>query len=709
MEQHLGAGRLHAAIRQFQRVRTILDRELGVPPSNATVAVYRRALGTAASGSLRPGLVGREVELVRARAGLRRAASGRPAAVLVSGPAGIGKTRLCEEMADQAAADGWLVLRAAAREPTASVPYSSLAEAVNGALVQRPELAECLGEADRRILALLDGSATGPPPGPVHRQSALHLVMRVVAAAGAPNGLLFLDDLQHVDDATVELVDILARAPYPRGLPVVATYREQPPAATAALRDSLVAAGIAVEIELGPLRRAEIEEIVAGVRGERPPPADLDLVWELSGGNAFFATEMASGVGAASGLAAGVESAISARMAGLADGARAALRAVAVVADGFTADEFAALTAVDADRALEWLEAATGAGIVTRLGPRYRFRHDLVRDALRRSVAEADVVAAHGGAADRLAVLGAPPARVAHHLLAVRRPAEALPWLRRAVDEAQAVGAPAEAVALADRALALAPGDAGLLAQRAGALDVMGHPGAPAAYAVAMAVAGPALRGTLAVRRAKALVVAGDIPAALETLAGVDDLPPAGRAQLHVARGLALWCAGQLDGAGEAGRQAKALAVASGDLRDFVDATRLLAMVAHQQGAWPQRASLDLLDATLRPDLAAVVIYAHLCVAESYLYGGAPYPEVVAFASDLRRRAVDAGAPRAEAFATTLLGEAHLLMGATGPAMGYLRAAVAMHRDVGVLCGEALTLQRLAEALVLESDAGGAR
>jgi ATP/maltotriose-dependent transcriptional regulator MalT len=131
-------------------------------------------------------------------------------------------------------------------------------------------------------------------------------------------------------------------------------------------------------------------------------------------------------------------------------------------------------------------------------------------------------------------------------------------------------------------------------------------------------------------------------------------------------------------------------------------------MVAHERGAWPQRVSLDLLDLQLRPDLATVVMDAHLCVAESYLYGGVPYPEVIGFAQDLRRQAIALGAPRAEAFATTLLGEAHLLTGDTATAIPLLRDASEQHRRVGVLCGEALSLQRLAEAEVAQGQDAGA-
>ncbi|MDP8937860.1 MAG: AAA family ATPase [Actinomycetota bacterium] len=225
MEEHFEAGRLHAAIRQFQRLRTILTRELGVLPSPPTVALYRRIVGTAASGWVRPALVGRETELVRARATPRRAAEGRPGAIFVTGPAGIGKTRICEKLVEQAAQEGWFVLRAAGREQMAAVPYWSLVEAIQGVMVDRPYLGNALGDAEKALLARLTGVAPDARTGPVHRHAVLHLLSEVVAAAGARRTMLLLDDLQHVDDDSLALADVMASASQPRGVLLLAAYR----------------------------------------------------------------------------------------------------------------------------------------------------------------------------------------------------------------------------------------------------------------------------------------------------------------------------------------------------------------------------------------------------------------------------------------------------------------------------------------------------
>lgn len=710
MEEHFRAGRLHAAIRQFQRLRTILARDLGVLPSPATVALYRRVLGTASAGWVRPGLVGREDELLEARAALRRAAEGRPAAVFVTGDAGVGKTRVCEELVEQATGDGWVVLRAAGREQTASVPYWALVEAIQALMVERPYLANALGDAERSVLTRLTGSAPDHQAGAIQRHAVLHLLSGVVLAAGAPMTMLFVDDLDHADDDTLALADVLASAPGPRNVVLVASYREGSDERVATLARSMVARGIGVEVALRTLSRDETDAMVQGLVGRPASPAELDLVWHLSEGNPFFALEVATALTSEQAATrTGANWAVDVRLERLPADTLAALRSVAIVEQEFTADELAALAGIDGDGALEHLDAGLAAGVLAQRGSSYRFRHDLVRQRMVETVGEAERAAAHARAGECLAGLGAPPARVVHHLLAAGREQDALPWLRRAAMEAIAVGAHADALLAANRALEIAPGDPPSLALRADAMSALGDPGAPAAYALAVARSPESERPAVSVRRAKALAMAGDIPTAIEALSTLGAVPDPVRGQLLFTRGLVSWCVGALDEAEAIGQEAKRLAEETRGLRDFVEATMLLAMVAHQRGVWPQRLSLDLLDPNLRPDLAAVVMDAHLCVAESYLYGGVPYPEIVRFAHALQGEAARAGASRAEAFATTVLGEALLLMGDTAAAASHLRSAVGQHQRVGVLCGEALSFQRLAQALAAEGDRAGAQ
>jgi tetratricopeptide (TPR) repeat protein len=467
----------------------------------------------------------------------------------------------------------------------------------------------------------------------------------------------------------------------------------------------LVASGAGVEIEMAALSRHETELIVAAVAGRPVSEGEADAAWELSVGNPFFAVEVAASLAGDAGASGGAAGVLTARLACIGPEARRALRATALVTDEFDADVLAAVSGLAPHDALDIVRDATAAGIVATGEAGYRFRHDLVRTTLTADATDAERRDAHGAFAEWLAATGAAAGRVAHHLLAAGRPEDALPHQRAAAGHALAVGAHGDALALADAGLRVAPGDAALLAVRADALFGAGNPEAAGAYAVAIAAARGAPRSALAVRRARALVLAGDIPAALAELDAVEATDPADRVQELVTRGIALWCAGAVDEAASLGDEARHLAEAAGDLRDFVDATMLQAMVAHERGAWPQRAALDLLDEHIRPDLAVLVVDALLCVAESYLYGGVAHGEVIAFAADLRARAARAGIGHAEAFATTLLGEVHLLGGEVGLATDLLATATALYRRVGVLCGEALSLQRLAEAHLAVGDA----
>src|SRR5205823_6449207 len=136
--------------------------------------------------------------------------------------------------------------------------------------------------------------------------------------------------------------------------------------------------------------------------------------------------------------------------------------------------------------------------------------------------------------------------------------------------------------------------------------------------------------------------------------------------------------------------------------RDVVDAAMLQAMVAHSRGEWPETLRDEVLRTLPSPELAGAVIDGHLCVAEMWLYGSLPYPEVLALAERIAGEAARVGAARGEAFATTLAGEALLLSGDLRGAAERLRAGARLHRALGASGGEALALQRLAEVAVAE-------
>ena len=85
-------------------------------------------------------------------------------------------------------------------------------------------------------------------------------------------------------------------------------------------------------------------------------------------------------------------------------------------------------------------------------------------------------------------------------------------------------------------------------------------------------------------------------------------------------------------------------------------------------------------------------------MAEFLLYGRTDYQEVLDFAASLRETGERSGSARAVAFAATVAGEARLLSGDVDQAMRDLAEGVDLHHHIGANAGEALSLQRLAEA-----------
>ncbi len=706
MAEHQRAGRLHAAVRQFHDLRAALARELGVRPSAEAAARYRALLG-AAEPAATVALVGREVELVRARAVWRRAADGRPAALLITGVPGVGKSTLLAELLDEAAAAGWRVLHGRTRGGAGVQPYGPVAEAVEGLLAREPALTGGLEASDRAVLDQLLLGEPRPDSVSVTRQDVLGLLGRVATApspAGAPAGaVLAVDDLHAADAATLDLVTHLGAAPSPRGMAVVAAVRPRDwpdllAAAVNALRP--------IELELGPLTRREAEAAAAQAAGDALNPEECELLWQLAAGHPLLTVELALAVtrDREGDRPTGLQEAVHARLADVPRPEREALRRLAATGEPLTADEAALVMDIDPESAPAVLQHGAAAGLLLDEGATFAFRHALIRDALAHGQPEREAAAARLRLAQGLEAAGAPATRVATAFLAAGAQQLALPALRRAGSDLVRLGAHRDALALVERGLEVAPRDATLLELRADALHGLGDPRALTAFAVAQsALDGPA-RERVRIRRARAQVAAGDPVGALDVLDGAEAPDDAARVRLLVNRGLASVFVGDLDGAEADARDARRLAQVAADLDGFVDVTMLLGMVAHERGRWPQQLELDLFDRELLPEVAAVVMDGHVCAAESYLYGSVPYPEIVEFTAGLRARAGASGNTRAEAFAWTLEGEALLLAGDRETAVPALRAAVDLHRGSGMRCGEALSLQRLAEAALLHGS-----
>jgi tetratricopeptide (TPR) repeat protein len=525
-------------------------------------------------------------------------------------------------------------------------------------------------------------------------------VHRLLTARDATGVLLVLDDAHLADDATVDACLHLAHAG--GRVPVLVLLAFRPESARQALTRAAAAldrAGRTAEIDLGPLDREDVVELARAGAPAAPADQALTHIVRTAHGNPFLVLELAGSVGPSGTLAVGrsVWDAVTARFLDLDDTSAAMLRRLAVAGDDLDPVDVPALTGLSEADAFALLDTALENGALTVIDGRYRFRHELVRQALVGQVPPHRRITIHRETAGRLARAGAAPALVARHWLAGGRPDEAVGPLLAAARRAAGLGAFADALGHLEPLLEHSPGHGEALRLRAEALDALGDVRAPRAYAAAAAVGGPDVDDIRA-KQALAQVKQGDPPGALRTLEGIEPVTVEGR----LAHALALCGAAVLGFADPALGTAKAaecrrLALESGDATSLVIASWAQAAAAHARGDLRGSVWADLHDTHAIRALAISVFDGHLCISQRLLYGNRPYPDVIAFADSFAAEAQRLGAARGHAFAVTLRGEANLLSGHLDRAAADLTEAVRISRGIGAATGEALALQRRAE------------
>lgn len=296
------------ALRTYHACEEILQQELSVEPEPATREVYQRLLAAQPAsefsliqeGVRQLPLVGREAEWSRLHSAWQQAVNGRAQIVLISGEAGIGKSRLAEEMLAWLARQGIHFARTRAYAAEGRLSYGPLADLLRSE-VYAPELKKMeeiwLTEISRLLPELLVEMAHLPPPEPLiehaQRQRFFQALARAILAIEQPC-LLFIDDLQWCDKETLEFLHYLLRFDDLARLLVIGTLRTEEIAANAALQDFLLhstAAGLILETQLKPLDAAETARLAEHFLGrELETDQALDLYRETEG-NPLFVVE----------------------------------------------------------------------------------------------------------------------------------------------------------------------------------------------------------------------------------------------------------------------------------------------------------------------------------------------------------------------------------------------------------------------------------
>ena len=713
--QHLDSGDPRAALRRLERLEQAMERELGTTPGPVVEQLRSRMHGVlteqAAGGSPsapsdrgRTRLVGRRSVGDRIRARLSSADQGHGGALVLRGPAGVGKTALLDLTAALASQQGWRTCRGNAAAVEWSWPYAPVLEALRDLCRKHPALLDGLEDGYREELerALVGKELTWS--GESAHQRLFVAAAELVRLAAAGRGLLLVvDDVHDADEASARLLHFLARSAEQDRVLVAAAHR---PVLRPAIHASLATLTRDAEalIDVGPLDEAATRRLAAAAWPQLDDAA-LDDVWRFSGGVPFTALE------AARARATGRQStAIPALPAEV----RLTLARCALLGMEFTTDELLLMAEGDEDAAYRWLEISTASLVVEPTPTGHRFRHPLVREAILDALAPHERVKATREVAERLARADAAPVRVAHHYVVAGAPAKAVPYVLRVVETAGALGAYRDALALVDAVVDHAALElrGGLLARRGDLLMSLGDPGALTAYQQALPHTTGTTRRLVRARLARVACISGDLDTARAALGGLD--PDGDRADpaIMLARGYLAHFAGDADSAWDISSRARELLEVV-DITDehwqIVDLVVLQGLVAHQRGELFERFRAELHRSHGRDRLAVTVFDAHLCVAEYLLYGPLPYQQIIDETEQLRERARRSGALRGIAFATALIGEAALLQGNVALAENELTRAAALHRETDAPAGEAHSLQRLAEVRLLQGRVVEAR
>ncbi|MEZ4863696.1 MAG: AAA family ATPase [Caldilineaceae bacterium] len=310
MRLHALKGDRAGALRLYHTCATILQRELNVEPSAQTRTVYESLLHMDIAPAppapptpvyvVREQLVGRQPEWQTLLRAWRVAAGGRAHLVVIAGEAGIGKSRLAEELLTWAGRQGICTAQSRAYAAEGALAYGPVAEWLRSAPVragwQRLE-AVWLTELARIFPELLVEKPDLPPPPPMTESWQRRQLFEALARASLANSqplLLVLDDLQWCDRETLEWLHYLLRYAPQAPLLLVGTVRpeevnhEHP--LTALLLD-LRRGGQVTELDLGPLNKDETAALSAQVAGQTLVPNVEARIYQETEGNPLFIVE----------------------------------------------------------------------------------------------------------------------------------------------------------------------------------------------------------------------------------------------------------------------------------------------------------------------------------------------------------------------------------------------------------------------------------
>jgi tetratricopeptide (TPR) repeat protein len=398
--------------------------------------------------------VGRSSELEELRAGLDDTAAGRGSLFLLSGEPGIGKTRLMQELAREAAERGWRVAAGRCWEEGGAPAYWPWIQAVRA-----------LG-GDFEGLAVATGESVDPETARFRLFDAVAQFL-VETSRGRPL-IVVLDDLHAADAASLTMLRFVSDAVADAPVMIAGAYREREAHQHEQRESFAELTRVAFRVSLQGLSIDEVEAYLAGATGEDPARALVARLHVLTGGNPFFLGEVARVVAhdPTGRVPEEVRTLLRRRMAELPDDAVEVLHVAAVVGREFNLRVLERTTELGVARLLDVLAEAQDAGVIVEdpaVPRRYAFVHELVRETLYDDLSAGKRLELHrtlGAVLEDLYRNDLDPhlSEIAHHLTLaapVGDASGAVGYLVRAGDRAAALVAYEEAAGHYQRALGL--------------------------------------------------------------------------------------------------------------------------------------------------------------------------------------------------------------------------------------------------------------
>lgn len=424
MRLHALNGARARALRVYHACASVLERELGVEPQAETTALYQRLLELDESAQFDDGpkienmgedrqLVGRQRERKQLLAAWRKAARGQTSALLISGEAGIGKTRLAEELYRWVSQLGINATRTRAYAASAGLAYAPILDMLRSEpLASRLHALDpiWLTELARLLPDLLRAHPEIAPPQPLaeawQRARLFEALARAVSMDKQPM-LLWVDDLQWCDGESLTWLQYLLQFDPQAPLLILGTVRDEELVGAHPLTQMthhLRATDRLVEISLERLTPEEAAQLGGQVGGSDLSTQAIEQLNTDAGGNPLFIVEMARAAlnapdfdssppvgnggnngGAGLSLPPKVYSVIQSRLAQLSPAAFTLAQLAATVGNAFTFDLLAQASGMDEAQLVQSLDELWRRRILRELSTTltdyaYDFSHDRIRD-----------------------------------------------------------------------------------------------------------------------------------------------------------------------------------------------------------------------------------------------------------------------------------------------------------------------------------------